>query len=504
MSNFIIFLIFLIAFVKSIYFSYFGLNLFDYGESLHNGTRLLEGAVLYKDIWAFFPPADNYLPALILRFWNHLLTVRFVESFVFALLVGLIVLFAQKLVSKRLLFLMGIAVIFSDLNTYLLFFQLFFFLSLFFFLRFLEKKKNFWLFWAGVFGGVGALFRHDTAIAAGAALLLITLLVKGRFNLNVSRVLSYLLISFLIVVAPVVLWLVQQGTLGEFIYLGFIKAPQISRILSSAFDFASVFARPLTPAQGFQAFTLVFYGFYLAAYLLMGFYLYKKMKTQRFLLKETMLLVLLLYGIFQIPYAFSVIEMGHLVKAGLPVFIFGAFLAQEGLRQKWLGKQSFVLATPLLLFILGNFAASLWWINYNNTRVDFKQGFVFVNSQHIKGNTHPTAESLKKALGFIEENTSRGDYIFAAPYHAMLYFLSERKAPSRFNNFAAGFLSLNEQDEAISAIKEKNVRIVIYDPVNAPHGKLFADYSPKVHNYLMTNFETVEETDMGWLLMKRK
>lgn len=204
------------------------------------------------------------------------------------------------------------------------------------------------------------------------------------------------------------------------------------------------------------------------------------------------------------PYAFSVIEMGHLVKEGIPAFFLGTFLIQEGIQGKTWGKFSWVLSMPLVIFILGNVAASFWWINYNDTRVDFKQGFVFVNSQHIGNSTHPTAQSLRTSLQFLEDNTEEGEYIFTAPYHAMLYFLSERKAPSRFNNFAAGYVSPNGEDEVISAIEERGVRIVVYDPVNAPHGKRLADFNPKIHTFLIDNFNIVEKTDMGWLLMERK
>lgn len=147
---------------------------------------------------------------------------------------------------------------------------------------------------------------------------------------------------------------------------------------------------------------------------------------------------------------------------------------------------------------------SIWWISFNDTKVNFSSGSVYLNSRYVIGSTLPSASTIMNSITFIQKNSNESDYIFVAPYHAIFYFLAGRRDPSRFNNFVPRLVSENEEVEVVQAIEAKGVKIVIYDPVNAPHDKKFADYNPHIHNYLMENFEVVQKTPEGWLFMKRK
>lgn len=255
-----IFVLPFLALVKSVVFSFFGLNFFDYGESLHNGVRLLEGATLYKDVWAIFPPADNYFPALVLAMTNdHLLALRYAQSILFTGLVAVIILLSRNFLQKKFLILMAIALVFSNLNIHLLFFQFFFLTAILFFLNFWKTEEKKWMLLSGIMIGIGALFRHDTAIAAGATVVSLALLISrfAKRRLDLSQFFSKFSLGALAVVGPIFVWMISIGVLDDFLYLGFIRAPLISRILSPGFNVMEVFSPPFTYRKGFAAFTFL-------------------------------------------------------------------------------------------------------------------------------------------------------------------------------------------------------------------------------------------------------
>lgn len=487
-------LIFLLALIKGIYFSHFGLNFYNYGETLHNATRILNGEILYRDIWALFPPGFTYFPALIFKvFGKNLLIIRYAESFLFAVLISIIVLLAKEFLSKRMLILLAVVLIFSDINTYLLFPYVFFYAALLLAILYLKSRHSYLIFLSGLTVGLGFLFRHDLAI--------ITVLTIGFLLIVSDKVRSAgpaFFLSLLGVVLPTLVFIKKIWSLKEFIYLALVKAPQISKALSPGFNIKSILALDLSYAYALRIFTLWFYLVYISVYLLIILKLIKEPK------RKIVILSLFVFGLLQIPHAISVFEMGHLVKAGIPAIILGFYLVQEGMRPKKRISSRLLLLSPIMLFLAGNLVMSAWWINFNDTEVNFSSGSVYLNSRYVIGSTLPSSNTIKNSIIFIQENTKESDYIFVAPYHAILYFLAGRKDPSRFNNFVPRLVSESEEAEVIRSIEAKRVKIVVYDPVNAPHGKKFADFNPQIHNYLMENFEVVQKTPEGWLFMKRK
>lgn len=317
-------LVFLLALTKGIYFSNFGLNFYDYGETLHNATRLLNGEVLYKDIWALFPPGFSYFPALIFEiFGKNLLIIRYVESFLFAILVMLIIILAREFLSPRMLILLSLALIFSDLNIYLLFPYVFFYGSLLLAILYLKSRSPRLIFFSGLTVGLGFLFRHDLAI--------ITVLTIGLILLVSDKIKSASLIflfGLAVFVLPTLIFIGKIWSLKEFLYLALIKAPQISKALSPGFSLKSILTLDLSYSHALQVFTLLFYLVYITIFLLITLKFINDRK------RKIVILSLFIFGLLQIPHAISVFEMGHLVKAGIPAIILGFYLVQEGLKSK--------------------------------------------------------------------------------------------------------------------------------------------------------------------------
>lgn len=508
----IVLAIFLISLLKSIFFSFFGLSLVDDGESLHNGTRVLKGGQLYEDIMTFFPPLDDYFPAFALKISNNSLHgLQFAESIVFSIFVSLLALLLLKIVKRPyLIVLLWLMLLFSDLNVHLLHYQLYLMGAIILLFLYSRLKNKVLLVFSGISLGVGSLFRHDAGsivfLVIGFSLYLQSFFEHGRHLLGKYLAkLGFILAGLFVIWLPVILLLLLESTFDNFIYLLFIKAPTISGQLRDGLDLISIFSSPITLAKLYRVFGLFYYLVFFAVYAIAAIHLYKKIIVNRKVNSETILIVALtVYGVLSIPYALSIIEIGHLVKAAIPGFVLWTILTDKGLnivRLRYLAKFSLVCQ---ILFLVGGVVMSVWWIGYNDTLTTFKQGSVYLPSKYISGSTHVTSDTMVRTLDFIEANTQPGDYIFAGSYHAMIYFLSERESPSWYDNYLAGFIPPDEEKLIIESMERVGVNVVVYDPSKGPHSKKVPDYNPQIHAYLMSNFTIVEQTPEGWLLMRRK
>ncbi len=88
-------------------------------------------------------------------------------------------------------------------------------------------------------------------------------------------------------------------------------------------------------------------------------------------------------------------------------------------------------------------------------------------------------EAYKKVVHFIEEETNPGDYLFAVPNNAELYFMTERRNPFRFFSTDHGVLNEREVQHVIQRLEELRPRIITFAPVsqrNTPHSLAIMDH----------------------------
>ena len=346
-------------------------------------------------------------------------------------------------------------------------------------------------------------------------LIVILFLFISAHKLNVTanlKAVKVFVIGCLAIVLPVLLYLQELGLLKDFLYLSFIRAPKVSNMLSQGFNLGRFFPIKLSPTQALDYFAVFFYICYILIFvtslrfMIKSWRNIKKIKKQNFQQKYKLLLILTLFvfGVLETPHVFSVIDLGHLVKGGFPFMILGVYFL-EGII---VSSKSFVSRLfyfiPLILFITGNIVITFWWIRFNDKFIKLPYGSVFLNSKYVTGSTFASADTILRTVEFIKHNSNRGDYIFLVPYHALFYFLTDRKSPTRYENFARGIVIGYEEEEVIREIRGKDIKLIVYDPRNGPQKTRFPEYNPKIDNYIMTNFRIVDETKEGWLYMLRK
>jgi len=161
------------------------LNVYDEGIILAGADRILQGQVPYRDFWSMYPPGQFYTLALLFKFFGPSVLVERI----YGLIVRSLLATSGFLVSRRLGFSYGAAIagwVMALLWTASTWFPAYpvyaallaIYVSIAFFLHYLETKQARWLFWSGLAIAIGLTFRHDLGGMA-AAVTLVTLLLLG-------------------------------------------------------------------------------------------------------------------------------------------------------------------------------------------------------------------------------------------------------------------------------------------------------------------------------------
>lgn len=501
--------LFIFALIKASIFSLYGFGLVDQGESLHNALRILAGDLPYTDFFAIFPPLDNYFYALIFYlFGESTLVPRLISSFIFAFTPPLIFLILRRSLPFVYAIIPSFLVVFLDLNVERLFFFTPVLLGVYLFLRGIDSKDKRRLFYSGLFLGLAGLMRVDIpgTYLLGCVVALIAYVKLGYLKKQkiIFKYFIYLILGFLMTFGVSLIWMAYKGLLFSFYSNSVIKSIEITKLHSLPFPrFVNLVPDTLSASALSESYQVLLGYSILISYVGIAILLIRNRDLVR---KNLEILVFLFSGVFALPYIFGRSDLGHLVKGGFPFLILGTVLLYKVVKSKR-GVLKFVFFAIIILFFVANFVQSLWWVRFNDRNTTINGNILRLNSRYLTGSTIPSESTISKTTEFLRLNSKKNEPVLVIPYMAGLYYLSDRPAPTKFNNLLAGFITTEDGEmEFIENVEKANVYVVVYDPENGPKMKTsqMKDYNPLIHEYVMNNFEIVEKTEEGWLLMIKR
>ncbi len=118
------------------------------------------------------------------------------------------------------------------------------------------------------------------------------------------------------------------------------------------------------------------------------------------------------------------------------------------------------------------------------------------------------AHDLAALLAALAERTRPGEAIYVWPAETAVYFLADRRNPTRFGQLVPTELDvLQERDgqaqrEIIAALSTADVRWAVGAPAENVDGMAFADYAPLVADYLAARYRPLERFGY-WTLFGR-
>ena len=167
----------------------------DEGYIIYGAKRVLDGQILYKDFFQFYPPGDFYLLAFVFKLFGYsFIMARETAVVIDSLINTLLFYFSYKAIRSWYAILPPLFFLILGYPNWMQYSHywssmLFLFISLAFFLIYLEQKKSIYIFSTGIFTGITGLFLQTPA-AYVSLLLLFLLISEGRQGL-LRKVLFY-------------------------------------------------------------------------------------------------------------------------------------------------------------------------------------------------------------------------------------------------------------------------------------------------------------------------
>lgn len=500
----LIFLIYAVVLTKSLYTSGLGFGLLDEGEYLHNGLRIIRGDIPYRDFFSYLPPLYNYWNVFAFKLFGvSAFSPRLLNSFIFSFVPVLYYLIVRRFSSRIIATLIAISIGFMELSMERLYYHSFTFGSLFCYFAYLRNNRKEIGLLSGLLLGIATLFRIDVALQLLLGLTIVS--VFYQFHNSSEWVYASLkqLITigagFLVPVAGSLYWLTSHNALSQFVRSSVVTPSAFFKSQTLPFPKPwNIFPASLSPKDIFSSYEAFFMHLIVLIYLLA---MYLIIKNWKHVWKNTPELpTFLIVAVFTTPYIFSRPDLGHMVKGGLPAFFVAAYILEK---IKKPALKYALLGIPLILILVG-VAQLIWWTRFFDTELRTPNGVIRTNSSTAKNSTLVSADTIKKSLAFIDKNSSPEDQVLIIPYMAGLYFLSNRPSKSYVGNIYYSYIP--DEGKFVEELRRLNLKVVIYDLSNAPPGfsQKLHEFYPKIDEYIMDNFEIVEESPEGWMFLVRR
>ncbi len=491
-------LIFLISYHPNFYFGDF--DSVEEGFWLGWLQRLLSGQVLYKDVAVYHPPLISWALNLFCQIFGY--TTYIFRLFLHLLkIIGLsiIFLFSQKLVKNKKLLFFLMLLVFSlsqtNVKNNVEFRIAIGLVPLLFLINFIDSKNKTSLSLAGFFAAMAIFASPEVGLATSLALFFTTTLFILKYKINL-KTLIHPLIGFFLGLAPVLLILLLQNSLSQFITqtLYYAKAFSqgyfnlaVSRPQLLSHLYLHILDQYLN--SDWSKWFLTLFSFTATAIFLIDHTI--KQKVSQYHLK---LLSLLLYGAVLLRSSLGRSDSYHILFVLIVALICFTSLLDKALSE---------LHIPILvtvLIIITTFARPeinhqfldkliLKFQTYQrledyNLALDFDRGKILVLDD-FKGNHY------KELSEYVIQNTQPDDLIFAYPWMPQLYFWTNRNNPTSFDTPYAFFLEEHQQ-QAITELTNHPPKFIIYNE-DMNFGNLSVGSLPTLNHYITTNFQVIDQ-----------
>jgi hypothetical protein len=423
----------------------------DEGVVLAGAWDMFNGKNLYTDFFAFVPPASFYLIYIIWKLFFPSYLVAKTISIIFISLSAIgIYKIGQKINKSFLLFLPSVYFILSSVywpsisyHAYNLTFIIF---ASYFFLRYLETKKNLYIFACGIFSFISFLFLQNRSAFFAFAIIffLISLSLINNTKLYIKKAIIYSSITFL----PLSLLLFKWSFSA--LYKNLIYWP----------------AHYYTEVNMIKPLVCILYFFCLGYF---AFLLRNKINKIYFLL---ILQLFLFLSVFSNP------DKSHIIMSMFPILI----LIPSAIKS--LKHKSYINYFLLTFFLISLFLPIIFSsvkIAYNN----YKRYPINLDDKSIK---------------YIIDNC-HSRYIYAGPFMPNVYFETKKINPTPYSTLITNYNTQEQFSEAKELIKEKkpDCCILDYSMVN----KFKHNINNPVDNYIQNNYHPIwQNSDKTIKIMK--
>ena len=511
--------------------------LIDFGREVYYPEQILQGKVLFKDLFNIYGPLSYQVNALLYKVFGTKLTTLYGAGWICSLLaISGIYLIAQKFLSKFASFCIGFFTICVCVTTTSIFSFHFpyswailyglisFLYSLYFLLNYLDDKKDLNLCISSFLAGCCITNKYDFILYAFVILYFIVkeknwkaflsfisaplisygiLFIQGmKFSelfkelqivgaMSKTKTLTYfyqnvgVYFHYKAIITDIVLFIKNAIPFGLIAYgvLLFEKNKLGSFIVSIIGYFLLIVL--------FSANMVASFGFLPVLLFILTIVCFKKLDIKQ----KTLIIASILVSA-------KVFWLLHLIFYGnyyVSVILISIFVLLLTLLPKNLEKvMSIYLLITAFSFLFGNI------YSYKNTlgnKVETNRGFVYVDNLYYK--------STNDLLNFIKNKTKPSDRVVIFPEGMMINFLADRKGDDYYNSLIPLYVETFGEDKIIEYYKEKMPEYIVFSNLSMKDyyfQYICNDYALGFCGFVNQNYtqESVIDKDFRYMIFKRK
>lgn len=510
--------------------------LIDFGREVYYPGQILEGKVLYRDLFNIYGPLSYQINAVLYKIFGAKFSTLYGAGWICSLMaISGIYLVAQKFLSKYLSFCVGIFTISVCVMTTsifnfhfpyswaLLYGLIAFLFSLYFLLNFKESKKSSALCISSLLAGICITCKYDFLLYT---LIILFFIIKEK---NWKAFLSFLAAPFL----SFGILFIQGLSINDLINsLSITGAMAKSKTLTYFYQNSGIYFHPKALTTDFILFLKAAIPF---SVILLGAYLFKKNKLASIVLsiagyagylwffREN---VRTFFGFLPLLLLISALAAFRKIDSKLAILILSALAVSAKVFWVMLlnsyGNYYISIVIIALLALMFKFVprelektagiylaiASIMYIGANNSILEFTDSKI----QTPKGTIYTAkdnGESTNQLIEFIGQNTKPDDKIVIFPEGMTINFLTDRKSDDFYNSLLPLYIETFGENKIIEHYKNKMPEYIIFNNLNMKDyyfQYICNDYAHGFCSFVQENYkpEAVIDNGFRYIIFKRK
>jgi len=111
---------------------------------------------------------------------------------------------------------------------------------------------------------------------------------------------------------------------------------------------------------------------------------------------------------------------------------------------------------------------------------------------------------LDTIIAHVKLTTEPGDTIFVVPHNPLIYFFTERKNPTRYDNLQPDTPGRQAEQEIIASLEKDRTETIIFEQEEFPKKTRFPKAYPDIYRYITENYYPVVDITGRFTMFKRK
>lgn len=498
---------------------------YDEGYLLDGVEKIMEGQVIYRDFHHTYAPGRFYLISAAFGITGrHIFTERFVFALLQALKCMLAFMIVRKITGSNYAYAAPLLMLAAPGPWHKVFFSSLGLLSVYAVMSALSGDRARDYLVAGLVAGGCAVFRQDSAAFAvlGGAVAVLVFGIKEHIGAGgILRRWFWIALGAAAVIGAVFLWFHSQGALGAMVHkiaVDGMKDNMTNRMpypppgAAGGLDWEYV--SRILPVKALFYLPPVVY----ALSVLVAVRLVMTSGRSRY----ASMVCLTIASMLAFNQAAWRSDLSHLLQSSQYVFVLipvllwaaGAGLARRAGGRARLAFRLLVAAVPLALVVWGT-ASAVYATRNGELFRRFREEGVSTGDTEYVGSFLVTVDNdvmldsprapvyvrdsearFFSAVGdFLAANTAAGDYVLAVPQLQMVYFLFDRRNPTRYAHYRRA-LEPEEERRYIEDIRRHDTEfILLTEPSEtarlAGTRESFSEYAAPVRSYILENYTEV-------------